>query len=56
MTDKDLAYLDEVPRLARVNLGGTQVTAEALHAFRESHRNVTVEESEVIHKPARAGL
>jgi hypothetical protein len=43
MTDADLAYLDELPRLARVNLAGTQVTAKAIHAFRTTHRGVIVE-------------
>ncbi len=46
MTDADLAYLDELPRLTRVNLAGTQVTAKAIQAFRATHPNVTVEEKD----------
>jgi hypothetical protein len=44
MTDADLAYLDALPRLSRVNLAGTSVTPKAIHSFREQHRRIVVEE------------
>jgi hypothetical protein len=44
MTDRDLAYLESLPRLTRVNLGGTRVTAQAIATFREAHPTVTVED------------
>jgi hypothetical protein len=46
MTDSDLVYLDRVRRLSRVNFGGTQVTKAAMDAFRQRHRNVSVEETD----------
>jgi hypothetical protein len=44
MTDADLAYLDALPRLTRVNLAGTHVSARAIAAFRQAHANVTVQD------------
>ena len=46
MTDRDLAYLDRLPRLKRVNLAGTRVTPQAITAFRAAHPNVTVEDKD----------
>jgi hypothetical protein len=46
MTDQDLVYLDRLPRLQRVNLGGTRVGARAIAAFRTSHPTVIVEDRE----------
>jgi hypothetical protein len=44
MTDGDLKYLDQLPHLQRVNLGGTKVTASAVASFRGRHPQVVVEE------------
>lgn len=44
MTDQDLAYLEQLPKLTRVNLGGTRVTGRALRAFREAHPHISVED------------
>lgn len=46
MTDADLRYLDELPRLTRVNVAGTQVTATAIQAFRGRHRTIAVEDKD----------
>ena len=46
MTDRDLAYLNGLPRLKRVNLAGTAVTPQAIAAFRPAHPNVTVEDKD----------
>jgi hypothetical protein len=46
MTDRDLAYLDNLPRLKRVNLAGTRVTPRAIAAFRAPHPNVAVEDKD----------
>jgi hypothetical protein len=45
MTDADMAYLERIPELRRVNLAGTQVTRRAIAAFRVAHPGVTVEET-----------
>ena len=44
MTDRDLKYLEALPRLTRVNVAGTRVTASALAAFRDAHPSVAVED------------
>jgi hypothetical protein len=44
MTDRDLKYLEALPRLTRVNVAGTQVTASAVAAFRSAHPTVAVED------------
>ena len=44
MTDRDLTYLEALPRLTRVNVAGTRLTASALAAFRNAHPNVVVED------------
>jgi hypothetical protein len=46
MTDADLAYLEALPRLSRVNLAGTAVTAKAIQSFRQQHRTIIVEEKD----------
>jgi len=43
MTDRDLAYLDRLPRLKHANLPGTCVMPHAIAAFRATHPSVTVE-------------
>jgi len=43
MTDMDLVYLDRISRLVRVNLGGTQVSEEAIASFRQAYPHVLVE-------------
>ena len=43
MTDADLVHLEAIRKLARVNLGGTAVTADAVAAFRKAHPAVRVE-------------
>jgi hypothetical protein len=44
MTDGGLMYLEQLPRLQRVNLGGTKVSAAAMASFRGRHPTVVVEE------------
>jgi hypothetical protein len=44
MTDRDLRYLEALPRLTRVNVAGTRVTASALAVFRDAHPSVEVED------------
>jgi hypothetical protein len=44
MTDRDLVYLEQLPRLTRVNLAGTLVSAPAVAAYRAAHPNVIVED------------
>jgi hypothetical protein len=46
MTDRDVRYLDRLPRLKRVNLAGTRVTPRAIAAFRASHPDVAVEDKD----------
>jgi hypothetical protein len=44
MTDGDLVDLEDLPRLTRVNLAGTQVTAAAIAALRKRRPTVQVED------------
>ena len=44
MTDRDLKYLEALPRLTRLNVAGTRVTASAFAVFRNAHPNVAVED------------
>ena len=43
MTDADLKHLERLPRLTRVDLGGTHVSGLALSAFRRKHPRTVVE-------------
>jgi len=43
MTDADVAQLERLPTLRRVNLAGTKVTSSATATFRQKHPSVIVE-------------